>query len=393
MVYLDHAATTPMHPAAIEAMTAVLGAVGNASSLHTSGRAARRRIEESRELIADKLGARPSEVIFTAGGTESDNLAVKGIYWARRDADPTRRRIVTTQVEHHAVLDTVAWLVKHEGAQVSWLPTAADGSVSAAALRELLESHDDVALVSVMWANNEVGTIMPTPELAAVAAEFGVPMHSDAVQAVGQLPVGFAASGLSAMSVAAHKFGGPPAVGALLLRRDVTCVPLLHGGGQERDIRSGTPDVAGAVGMATAAQIAVDGIEVNSARLRSLRDRLVDGVLAEIDDVQLNGARDPLRLPGNAHFTFRGCEGDALLMLLDANGIECSTGSACTAGVAQPSHVLVAMGADPATARGSLRLSLGHNSVDTDVDAVLQVLPGAVARARRAALASAGLLQ
>jgi cysteine desulfurase len=390
MVYLDHAATTPMHPAAVEAMTAVLGTVGNASSLHTSGRAARRRLEESRELIADKLGARPSEVIFTAGGTESDNLAVKGIYWARRDAEPRHRRIVTSEVEHHAVLDSVNWLVEHEGAEVTWLPTATDGSVSAAALREVLQTHDDVALVSVMWANNEVGTIMPAAELAAIAAEFGVPMHSDAVQAVGQLPVDFAASGLSAMSVTAHKFGGPSAVGALLLRRDVVCAPLAHGGGQERDIRSGTADVAGAVGMAAAARIAVDGLEPNSARLRGQRDRLVDRVLAEIEDVSLNGACDSRRLPGNAHFTFRGCEGDALLMLLDANGIECSTGSACTAGVAQPSHVLVAMGADPASARGSLRLSLGHTSIDADVDAVLRVLPGAVERARRAALAAAG---
>jgi len=393
MAYLDHAATTPMHPAAIEAMTGVLGTVGNASSLHTTGRAARRRIEESRELIADKLGARPSEVIFTAGGTESDNLAVKGLYWARRDENPNRRRIVTSEVEHHAVLDSVNWLVEHEGAEVTWLPTESDGSVSAAALREALAGGDDVALVSVMWANNEVGTIMPTAELAATAAEFGVPMHSDAVQAVGQLPADFGASGLSAMSVAGHKFGGPPGVGALLLRRTVACVPLLHGGGQERDIRSGTPDVASAVGMAAAARIAVDGLEANSARLRELRDRLVQGVLARIDDVRVNGARDPRRLPGNAHFTFRGCEGDALLMLLDANGIECSTGSACTAGVAQPSHVLIAMGADPASARGSLRLSFGHNSVDSDVDAALEVLPGAVARARRAALAAAGSAQ
>ncbi|MEE6139993.1 cysteine desulfurase family protein [Mycobacterium sp. 050128] len=392
MVYLDHAATTPMHPAAIEAMTAVFGTVGNASSLHTSGRTARRRIEESRELIADKLGARPSEVIFTAGGTESDNLAVKGIYRARRDADPRRLRIITSQVEHHAVLDSVDWLVEHEGAQVSWLPTASDGSVSASALRELLESRaevGDVALVSVMWANNEVGTIMPVAELAAVAAEFGVPMHSDAVQAVGQLPVDFTVSGLSAMSVAAHKFGGPQAVGALLLRRDVACAPLLHGGGQERDIRSGTPDVAGAVGMAAAMRLAVDGLEANGARLRALRDRLVEGVLTEIDDVRFNGSRES-RLPGNAHFTFRGCEGDALLMLLDANGIECSTGSACTAGVPQASHVLIAMGDDAATARGSLRLSLGHTSVDADVDEVLRVLPAAVDRARRAALAAAG---
>lgn len=389
-VYLDHAATTPMHPAAIETMTAVLATVGNASSLHTAGRQARRRMEEARETIAAQLGARPSEVIFTAGGTESDNLAVKGIYWARSDAEPRRRRIIATAVEHHAVLDSVTWLAEHEGAEITWLPTEADGSVTPAALRQALDEHgQDVALVTVMWANNEVGTIMAIDELARVAAEFGVPMHSDAIQAVGQVPVDFAASGLSAMSVAAHKFGGPTGAGALLLRRDTACVPLTHGGGQERDVRSGTPDVAAAVAMAAAAQIAVESLESNATRLRGLRDRLIKGVFADIDDVILNGAPD-IRLPGNAHFTFRGCEGDSLLMLLDANGIECSTGSACTAGVAQPSHVLVAMGADPATVRGSIRLSLGHTSVDADVDAALRVLPAAVERARQAALASAG---
>jgi cysteine desulfurase len=382
-----------MHPAAIEAMAAVLSTVGNASSLHGTGRAARRRMEESRETLAKLLGARPSEVIFTAGGTESDNLAVKGIYWARCDAEPRRRRIVTTAVEHHAVLDSVEWLAEHEGAEVTWLPTASDGSVAPAALREALQDHDDVALVSVMWANNEVGTIMPLAELASVAAEFDVPMHSDAVQAVGQIPVDFTASGLSAMSIAAHKFGGPTGVGALLLRRDTACVPLLHGGGQERDVRSGTPDVAGAVAMATAAQVAIEGMETTSARVQALRASLVDSVLSKIDDVRLNGTRGTQRLPGNAHFTFRGCEGDSLLMLLDAKGIECSTGSACTAGVAQPSHVLIAMGADTASARGSLRLSFGHTSVDADVDAALEVLPGAVDRARQAALASSGVVE
>jgi cysteine desulfurase len=388
-VYLDHAATTPMHPDAIDAMAAVQATVGNASSLHTSGRAARRTVEESRETLAEKLGARPSEVVFTAGGTESDNLAVKGIYWARRDADPRRRRIVTSAVEHHAVLDAVEWLAEHEGADVTWLPTESDGSVSASALRDALQSHDDVALVSVMWANNEVGTILPISELTTVAAEFEVPMHSDAVQAIGQLPVSFAASGLSAMSIAAHKFGGPTGAGALLLRRDTACVPLLHGGGQERDVRSGTPDVAGVVGTAVAARLAVDGLQAHREKLSALRDRLIDSVLSAIDDVRLNGPRDP-RLPGNAHFTFAGCEGDSLLMLLDANGIECSTGSACTAGVPQASHVLLAMGADSVAARGSIRLSLGRTSVPEDVDAVLDVLPGAVARARQAALASAG---
>lgn len=392
MVYLDHAATTPMHPQVIEAMATALATVGNASSLHTTGRMARRRMEESREAVAAALGARPSEVIFTAGGTESDNLAVKGIYWARRDADPRRCRIVTTAVEHHAVLDAVCWLAEHEGAAVTWLPTGADGSVTATALRQALCDHDDVALVSVMWANNEVGTVMPATELAATAAEFDVPMHSDAVQAVGQVPVSFSASGLSAMSVTAHKFGGPPGIGALLLRRDVACMPLTHGGGQERDVRSGTANVAGAVGMAAALRIAVDGLDAHAGRLRGLRDRLIEGVLSAVDDSRLNGAREA-RLPGNAHFTFAGCEGDALLMLLDANGIECSTGSACTAGVAQPSHVLIAMGADPASARGSLRLSLGHTSDDVAIDAALRVLPGAVARSRQAVLASVGVLR
>jgi cysteine desulfurase len=392
-VYLDHAATTPMHPAAIEAMTAVLSTVGNASSLHGTGRVARRRMEEARETLAQLLGARPSEVVFTAGGTESDNLAVKGIYWARRDAEPHRRRIVTTPVEHHAVLDAVQWLAEHEGADVTWLAVGEDGSVAPAALRKALQDHDDVALVSIMWANNEVGTIMAMDELVGIASEFGVPMHSDAVQAVGQVPVDFAASGLSAMSIAAHKFGGPTGVGALLLRRDTACVPLLHGGGQERDVRSGTPDVAGAVAMAAAARIAVENLSSNSARVQALRDKLIDGVLSSIDDVYLNGASGTGRLPGNAHFTFRGCEGDSLLMLLDAKGIECSTGSACTAGVAAPSHVLIAMGADPASARGSLRLSLGHTSTGADVDAALAALPAAVDRARQAALASSGVVE
>ena len=389
-VYLDPAATTPMFPAAIDAMTAVLATVGNASSLHTAGRHARRRMEEARESIAARLGARPSEVIFTSGGTESDNLALKGIYWARRDSDPRRRRIITSAVEHHAVLDAIEWLVHHEGAEVTFLPTEPDGSVTPSALRDVLRGNGlrdsgDVALVSVMWANNEVGTIMPVAELAAVAAEFDVPMHSDAIQAVGHIPVDFGASGLSAMSIAAHKFGGPTGVGALLLRREAAWVPLAHGGGQERDVRSGTPDVAGVVAMAAAVDIAVSSLDATALALTALRDRLIAGVVGAIDDASVNGAQGEHRLPGNAHFTFRGCEGDSLLMLLDANGIECSTGSACTAGVAQPSHVLLAMGADAADARGSLRLSLGHTSTDADVDAVLRVLPAAGERARQAA--------
>ncbi|MFC8380320.1 cysteine desulfurase family protein [Nocardia sp. NPDC057272] len=387
-VYLDHAATTPMLPAAVEAMTAALGAVGNASSLHGSGRAARRSLEEARESIAADLGARPSEVIFTSGGTESDNLAVKGIFWGRRAADPRRTRIVTSSVEHHAVLDAVEWLEKHEGAQVSWLPVDAEGVVSPQVLREVLAAHaDEVALVSVMWANNEVGTIEPITELAAVAQEFDIPMHSDAIQAVTQIPVDFAASGLAALSVAGHKVGGPHGIGVLLLGRSVPCVPLVHGGGHERDLRSGTSDVAAAIGMAAALRDAVTDLPARAQRLRALRDELIDGVRAAVPDAVLNGPAQ--RLPGNAHFTFPGCEGDSLLMLLDAAGVECSTGSACNAGVASPSHVLIAMGVQPWQARSSLRFTLGHTSTGADVETLLTVLPQVIDRARAAGLAGA----
>ncbi len=380
-----------MLPEAIESMTAVLATVGNASSLHGSGRAARRRVEEARESIAADLGARPSEVIFTSGGTESDNLAVKGIYWARRDADPRRRRIIAGAVEHHAVLDAVEWLVEHERAEVTWLPVDRLGRIDPDALRvELAASADEVALVTVMWANNEVGSIMAIAELAAVASEFDVPIHSDAVQAVAQLPVDFAASGLSALSIAAHKFGGPQGTGALLLGRQVPCAPLLHGGGHERDLRAGTLDTAAVVSMATALRKTVSDMDSRSSELIRLRERLIAGVRAAVPNAVLNGPVGDQRLPGNAHFTFPGCEGDSLLMLLDAAGIECSTGSACTAGVASASHVLIAMGVDPTVARGSLRFSLGHTSTDADVDALIAALPQVVERARMAGLAGAG---
>lgn len=377
-----------MLPEAIAALTGALGELGNPSSLHGSGRRARRRVEESREQLAASLGARPSEVIFTAGGTEADNLAVKGLFWARRGADPRRRRVIASSVEHHAVLDAVEWLATHEGAQVSWLPVDAHGMVAPADLRAALaEDPDAAALVTVMWANNEVGTIEPVAELAAIAREFGVPMHTDAVQAVGALPVDFAASGVDALTMTGHKLGGAYGAGALLLRRDVACVPLLHGGGQERDVRSGTLDVPGVVGLATATGIAVDRRAAVALRVDALRSRLVSGLQALIPDAVLNG-HPTERLPGIAHLTFPGCEGDSLLMLLDARGVECSTGSACSAGVAQPSHVLIEMGASPAEARGSLRFSLGHTSTDADVDAVLDAIGPAVERARRAGITS-----
>ncbi|MEU5561965.1 cysteine desulfurase family protein [Micromonospora musae] len=385
MAYLDHAATTPMLDEALEAYVATARELGNASALHAAGRQARRRVEESRERVAAALGARPSEVIFTGGGTESDNLAVKGIFWARRTSAAERRRLVSSAIEHHAVLDAVDWLAGHEGAEVDWLPVDSAGRLDAAALRTELAAHGDrVALVTAMWANNEVGTVQPIGELAAVAAEYGVPFHTDAVQAVGQVPVDFAASGVSALTVTGHKLGGPVGVGALLLGRDVAATPLLHGGGQERDVRSGTLDTAGIVAFAVAVEAAVKSQQEYAARVAELRDDLVERVRQAVPDVVYNG--DPVdRLPGNAHFSFPGCEGDALLLLLDAQGIACSTGSACSAGVAQPSHVLLAMGADDARARSSLRFTLGHTSSQEEVDALVAALPGAVERARRAA--------
>ncbi|MET7997255.1 cysteine desulfurase family protein [Amycolatopsis sp. NPDC005232] len=387
MTYLDHAATTPMLPEAVAAMTEALSTVGNASALHSSGRRARRVVEESREIIAEALGARPSEVIFTGGGTESDNLAVKGIYWARQSADPGRRRILCSVVEHHAVLDTVEWLESQCGAEITWLEVDDQGRVSPATLRAAIDaSPETVALATVMWANNEVGSINPIAELAAICAEHDIPLHTDAVQAVGAVPVDFATSGASALTLTGHKLGGPYGVGALLLGRDTECTPVLHGGGQERSVRSGTLDVPAIVSFATAVRVAAESRAEYAARVEKLRDELIEAVQREIPDAILNGGRGE-RLPGHAHFTFPGCAGDSLLMLLDAKGIECSTGSACTAGVAQPSHVLLAMGADAAAARGSLRFSLGHTSTLDDVTALAREIGGVVARARQAGLA------
>ncbi|MFD3803806.1 cysteine desulfurase family protein [Streptomyces sp. NPDC058611] len=386
MAYLDHAATTPMLPEAAAAMAAQFAATGNASSLHAAGRRARRTVEEAREAFAEAIGARPSEVVFTAGGTEADNLAVKGLYWARRDADPARTRVLASPVEHHAVLDAVHWLAEHEGARVEYLPVDRHGRVHPEAFREAVERDPgDVALATVMWANNEIGTVMPVRELADVAAGHGIPLHSDAVQAFGQLDVRFAESGLAAMTVSGHKVGGPYGIGALLLGRDQTPVPVLHGGGQERHVRSGTLDVPAIAAFAVAAVLAAERRERFAAEIGALRDELVSAVLAAVPDAVLGG--DPEgRLPANAHFSFPGCEGDSLLLLLDAQGIECSTGSACTAGVAQPSHVLLATGTDPQLARGTLRFSLGHTSTKEDVAAVAAAIGPAVDRARTAGL-------
>ncbi|MET7638610.1 cysteine desulfurase family protein [Streptomyces sp. NPDC005438] len=388
MAYFDHAATTPMFPEAVQSMTAQLAVTGNASSLHRAGRQARRTVEEAREALAQALGARPSEVVFTAGGTEADNLAVKGLYWSRRDEDPARTRIVASPVEHHAVLDALHWLADHEGATIDWLPVDPLGRVHPERLRKMLAEHpEQVALTTVMWANNETGTVQPVRELAQVAAEFEVPLHSDAVQAVGQVPVRFGDSGLDALALTGHKLGGPYGVGALLLSRSRSPVPLLHGGGQEREVRSGTLDVPAIAALGTAAELAVRHQEEFAQRAGALRDQLVAAVLDAVPDAVLNGDPDASgRLPANAHFSFPGCEGDSLLLLLDAQGIQCSTGSACTAGVAQPSHVLLASGVDPELARGTLRFSLGHTTTPAEVEEVARAIGPAVERARAAGL-------
>jgi cysteine desulfurase len=391
-IYLDHAATTPMSASVIAAYASALSVVGNPSSIHSQGQNAKRMLEEARERIAESIGADPVEVTFTSGGTESINLAIKGLFWSRPG-----NRILSTRAEHHATLDSLEWLAAHEGAVIDWIPVDAEGRIDLAALSNAL--GPDVVLVTTLLANNEVGTIQPIAEIVAIAAAHGVPVHCDAVGAYGQVPIDFHASGLAALSLSAHKVGGPVGVGALVIARSATVTPLIHGGNQQR-ARSGTQDVAGAVGFAAAASSYLPPAP-------ELRDRLIAGVLAAVPDAVLRGAVPdaarpapgpavpagraptpaPDRLPGNAHFTFRGCEGDSLLFLLDAAGFSVSTGSACQAGVPEASHVLLAMGLDEPTARGALRFTLGHDTTEAEVDGLVAALPAAVEQARTAGYA------
>ncbi|WP_157156523.1 MULTISPECIES: cysteine desulfurase family protein [unclassified Diaminobutyricimonas] len=373
-IYLDHAATSPIRPEVLSAYTQALGLVGNPASIHSQGQNAKRMLEEAREQVAISLGAETIEVVFTSGGTESVNLGIKGLYWARKP----RRRILVTRAEHHATIDSVEWLEKFEDAEIEWIPVDETGRIRLDALEAALA--DDVALVTILWANNEVGTIQPIDEVVALAARHGVPVHVDAVAAYGYLPIAFSGSGIAALSVSAHKIGGPVGTGALLVARSAKVEALLHGGNQQR-ARSGTQDAAGAVAFGVAAATLPD-----PAPLRVLRDRLIDGVHQAVPSAILRG--DPVnRLPGNAHFTFPGCEGDSLLFLLDMAGFSVSTGSACTAGVPEASHVLMAMGLSEADARGALRMTLGPETTAEEIDAFLAALPAAVEQAGRAGLA------
>ena len=374
-VYLDHAATTPMLPEAIDAYTSALGIVGNPSSIHSQGQNAKRLLEEAREQVAGSLGAEPIEIVFTSGGTESVNLGIKGLYWARNSRPtPARPRILVPRGEHHATVDAVEWLERHENAVIDWIPLDSHGRLSLQVLEAAL--GPDVALVTMLWANNEVGTIQPIEEVVALAAAHGVPVHVDAVSAYGHLPIDFAASGLAALSVSAHKIGGPLGIGALVLSRTARVEPLIHGGGQQRQVRSGTQDAPAAIAFGVAARSPFP-------RLAALRDRVIDGVRETVPSAVLRG--DPIdRVDNNAHFTFPGCEGDSLLFLLDVAGVSVSTGSACQAGIPEASHVLLAMGLSEPDARGALRITVGHTTTEADVDAFLAALPSAVERARRA---------
>ena len=388
-MFLDHAATTPMLAQAREAWLEASAMTGNPSSLHAAGRRARQIVEEARESIADDLKTRPSAVIFTSGGTEADNLAVKGLFWARKArlgvAAPA---VVASAIEHHAVLDPVEWLGKHEGADVMWAAVDAAGRVDVASLAEFLSAHaNKTALVTVMWANNEVGTVQPVHDIARMCKDAGVPFHTDAVQALGQLPMDLSTLPAAAVTISGHKVGGPFGVGALIVDPHESIVPVSHGGGQERDVRSGTFDAPAIAAFAVAVRHAVTQQQAHAQHLSALQVMLADGIREVIPDAIINGSLvgdASTRLPGNVHVSIPGAEGDALLMLLDAAGVDCSTGSACTAGIPEPSHVLLAMGVDERTSRSSLRFSLGRTSTAADVDAVIGALPAAVDRARRA---------
>jgi len=393
--YLDHAATTAVLPEVIETVTEHMRQLGNPSSLHGAGRDARRVVEESRESIAGDLGVRPSEVIFTSGGTESDNMAVKGTWFHNYENETGRNVLIVSAIEHHAVLDAVEHLVLEHEAEVAWLEPDDSGRIRPESLQAALSEHAErAALVSVMWANNEVGSVQPIAELSALAHEHGVPFHSDAVQALGQVPLPLGDVDADLVALTGHKIGGPMGVGLLVAGRDQTPVPLTHGGGQERQLRSGTLDTPAIAGLAVAVRRAVADQELHAKTMIGLRDRLIEGALALDPTIRVSGFWEPgdgiRRLPANAHLRVPGCDGDSLLYLLDAAGVQCSTGSACQAGVPQPSHVLLAMGIDEDDARGSLRLTLGRTSTDADVDALLAALPGAIDRARRARGASRG---
>ena len=385
-VYLDHAATSPIRPSVLARYTQALAQIGNPASVHTFGQSSRQLLEEAREQIAKSLDCDRNEVVFTSGGTESDNLAVKGLYWQRHAENRDRTLIISSSAEHAAVLDSVNWLVSEQGAEAYFVAMDQNGVLDLEDLERVLQDRaDQVALVSLMWANNEIGVIHPMKKITELAAKHKVPVHSDAIAALGHIPVNFKSSGLSAMTITGHKLGSPVGIGALILSRNQKITPVMHGGGQERNLRSGTPDAAAAAAFALAITEAVEEQAALATLHARLSARLVAGVKRVAPDVKISSEHVE-RLSNNVHFRFPGCLGDSLLFLMDLNGVSISTGSACAAGVSSPSHVVLSLGADTDEAMGTMRITFGHNSTEADVDAFLEAFPKAYEGAKRAGL-------
>ena len=373
-IYLDHAATTPMIEPAIAAMERSLRKLGNPSSLHTDGRSTRKDVEEAREVLAKAVGCQPSEVIFTGSGTEANNAAIKGLFWAA----PNKNVIVVSAIEHHAVLDPAHWLVEHENAELIEIPVTSDGIIDCEFLSALVAARgNEIALISVMAANNETGVIQPLGKVVEIAGQ--IPVHSDAVQSFTKVALNYSDLGLFAMTISAHKIGGPLGIGALILRRAFEMPALLHGGGQEREIRSGTLNAPSIVAFATAVTENI----YDAVKVQTLREKFEEGVAKVAPDAIINGVGAP-RLPGISNITFPGTQADFLLLLMDGKSISCSTGAACTAGVHRPSHVLMAMGHDEIGATSSLRFSLGATTTQSDIEYALSVIPEVVAMAKAA---------
>ena len=393
-VYLDHAASSPVRVEAHSAFLEALAVTGNPSSIHRDGQRAKQILEDARAVVAASLGCDPIEVVFTSGGTESVNLGITGLYRARRAASPARLRVIVPEGEHHATIDTVEWLEKHEDAVIEWIPLDSLGRISMDAWRSALErSPETIALATCLWANNEVGTIQPVIELAALAEAAGVPLHVDAVAMYGnycfmyragsQLVAGNmgVAPGITALSVAGHKIGSVPGIGALYVSRAASLEPLLHGGGQQRQLRSGTQNAPAAASMAAAIQSACSFNAVTMSNYELMRFDAQERILATVDGVTVSGDQ-ALRLPNNLHLVVDGATSADMLYLLDEAGISVSAGSACQAGVVRPSHVLLAMGYSEEQALSTLRISFGHDTTDDEVDALIEALPGVIAKAR-----------
>lgn len=381
-IYLDHAATAPINDAAITALNAQMRKLGNASSVHNPGREVRKDVEDARHKLSELIKANPSEIIFTGSGTEANNLAIKGFFWQ----SPDRNVIVTSAFEHHAILDPVEWLVEHEGAEQVLIPITKSGVIDLDFLAKVVATRgDEIAVISVMHSNNELGSIQPIADVVKIAGD--IPVHTDAVQSFGKIEFNFQKLGVTAATISAHKVGGPLGIAALILKRGLDLTPILHGGGQEREIRSGTLNAPAIVAFAAASEFAIANRETNFAKIRELRDYFIAGLKRVVPDVSINSVADPA-LPGIVNATFPGTESDALLLLLDTEGISASAGSACSAGVPRPSHVLVALGLSESDADASLRISIGTTNTKAEIDQVLAVMPSVVERARNAFVVS-----